>query len=97
MNSYTNCVVVWSRTNQQSGAAQHVITFGSPYPMAKKAKVTIGHDFTYYLGSLEAAQAALKAAREELGLQHQIERWTFAKFGGKRLWIGILAPLEVGQ
>lgn len=97
MNTYTNCVVVWPRHNHQSGAAQHVITFGSPYPMAKKSRARVGHDFTHYFGSLEAAQSAIKAVREELGLQHQIERWTFAKFGGKRLWIGLLAPLEANQ
>ena len=95
MNTYTNCVVVWPRTNQQSGAAQHVITFGSNYPLAKKTKFVAGHDYTYDFGSLDGARNALKLAREHIGLQHQIERWTFAKIGGKRLWIGLMAPLEV--
>ena len=97
MNTYTNCVVIWPRHNHQSGAAQHVVTFGSPYPLGKKSRARCGHDYAYDFGSLDGAQAALRSVREEIGLRHQIERWTFAKFGGKRLWIGLLAPLEVNQ
>lgn len=97
MNTYTNCVVIWPRHNHQSGAAQHVVTFGSNYPLAKKSRARCGHDYAYDFGSLDGAQAALRTVRDEIGLRHQVERWTFAQIGGKRLWIGLLAPLEVNQ